>query len=536
MKRKHIIPALLVSLATSVAVVAGTFAQKETREVKASSGDNFMLLISFDASGIGREWRDQCSNFRIHFWGDDGYDKTFQFHESGYEDLFFYNLTLNTASQQISGYEFIFDQNGSPKKSQVWNATDVTKFYNSTDYRGIAISYYFDEGEWPDGKWPSRHYLGSRPFIRCPNTSGSGYETKEFRFVLADNRFESLPFNITENNIDKDVVINLMQRPQIEDYAYSLFSSDELIIKGSSENSIRFKKTGNYSLFINNITKTIEVDGVESKGCLEAASKSDSYVDYVYYVSQNASEDGHINAYTFSSTNSDTHSLGEWPGTSIEDLGAVKVNLINGFRFQNNSANVYKIPMNDISSLWYDDSIIFNFTGDAYGQTADLLFQNKATYWRGSLGNTVNLDAGRALDLFFDLQEVLSNVSSYRYNEMDLDNSICAISSSEAARLYTAYSNIASSVRAKYLDSSYVNVYASNGTDKEYISAYDVFQTLGERGGLINNSRVSALANLSKNDSAMIIAMLSVSVVFVASVGAFIVLKKKKHVSDYKQS
>ena len=112
---------------------------------------------------------------------------------------------------------------------------------------------------------------------------------------------------------------------------------------------------------------------------------------------------------------------------------------------------------------------------------------------------------------------------------MDLDNSICAISSSEAARLYLAYSNIASSIRIKYLDSSYVNVYNTNGTGKEYISAYDVFQELGERGGLINNSRVSVLVNLSKNDIAMIIAMMSVSIISVASVGAFIILKKRKH-------
>ena len=529
MKRKHIIPALLVSLATSVAVVAGTFAQKETREVKASSGDNLMLLISFDASGIGSEWRDQCSDFRIHLWGTNDYDKTFQFHESGYEDLFFYNLTLNTASQQITGYQFIFDQNGNPQYSQDWTATDVTNYYNSTDYRGRAISYYFDEGDWTDGKWPSRHYVSSKPTIRYYNTSGSSLQTSEFRYDIQRNRFETDSFYITKNNIDKDVIIDLKQRPEIDDYAYSLFSSDEFIIKGSSNNSIRFKNPGNYTLFINNITKTIEVDGVESKGCLEAVSNDGSHkVNYVYYVSQNASEDGHINAYTFSSTNPDTHSLGEWPGKSLEDLGAVKVDLINGFRFQNNSANVYKIPMNDISSLWYDDSIIFNFTGDAYGQTANLLFQNKATYWRGSLQNTVNLDAGRALDLFFDLQEVLSNVPSYRYNEMDLNNSTCAISSSEAARLYLAYSNISSSIRVKYIDSSYVNVYAQNGTDKEYISAYDIFQKLGERGGLINNARVSALVNLSKNNIAMMFAV----IISVASVGGFIVLmvlKKKKH-------
>ena len=532
MKRKHIIPVTLASLAISFGVFAGALAQKETKEVKASIGDDLMLLISFDASGIGRDWRDQCSNFRIHLWGTGGYDKTFTFHESGYEDLFFYNLTLNTQAQQINGYQFIFDQNGSPQYSEDWNAAAVTDFYNSNSYNRRAINYYFDEGDWIGTKWPSGYYCPDPlPSIAYYEPDGD-FMMESFRHTFQYNRFESRAITITNSNINRDIVINLSQRPEIVDYAYSLFSSTDLIIKGNSNNSFRFKNPGIYTLYLNNTTKTTEVGGVITKGCLDVVPEDGSHVvNYVYYVSQNANEDGHINAYTFSSTTEDIHSLGEWPGKSLEELGAVKVNLINGFRFENTSANVYKIPLGDygISSLWSDDSIIFNYTGEAYGQTANLLLQNKATYWRGSLENTVNLDAGKALDLFFDLQEVLSNVSSYRYNEMDLDNSICAISSSEAARLYLAYSTITSSIRTKYLDASYINVYTPNGSGKEYISAYDVFQKLGERGGLINNSRLSVLVNLSDNDIAMIIAIISATIISIASIGAFIILKKRKH-------
>ena len=174
-----------------------------------------------------------------------------------------------------------------------------------------------------------------------------------------------------------------------------------------------------------------------------------------------------------------------------------------------------------------DEHVVFNYPYEQ--KTANLLLVEHAAYWRGSVAESYNYEAGGALDLFYDFQTVLAGVGSYSYKERTLANSICAISQGEAARLYNLYMSFTAYDRTTFIDCSFVNTYNSDGSGTEYISAYNIFTELGKRGGVIpTNSRALIFSTLGNIDNDNILVVVLVSVISIASVGLFFAFKKRK--------
>ena len=526
MKRKHVIAALFVSLATSFGALAGTISHKQSKAVKAESPAayyNVTFFVAFDARSIDSSWRSECSNFRIHFWGtvskwdDTPFEKTFSLCETGYSDFYASTIAFNCDVAYITGYEFIFDQNYQEKKSMVFN--DNTSYARASN----AYSYLYGldgNAQWQDGKWPCNLTSSSSTI-----TLTSGVNTYSFDPKPQFERF-SLAINVTNSNSNDEFVLHMFDTSfqSANDFAYSMFLNKDLITPGATRNSFKFNQTGNFDLHINNYCKSTQIDGVDQKGIIDLKPNNGYHDGYIYYVSQDSREDGHIKLYTFL----ESCTTGEWAGIDLNSVSGVEiVDVVNGFRFENNSYKVYKIPVQ--FGPYADSQFILSYTGDAYGQTADLPIADHAAYWRGSAKGSFNSDAGKALDLFYDLQTVLSIVDSYSYKGHSLSNSVCAVSSSEAARLYLAYTSLSSFVRTKYIDASYVNTHNADGTGLNYISAYDIFQELGRIGGVVGSSRINLLSETSLNDASTVATIIVVAIISAGSVGVFFTLKKRKH-------
>ena len=527
MKRKHIITTLFVSLATTFGVLAGTFAQKEDKAVKAATDDTGLYLVSFDASTIPSSYRDQCSNFRIYLWFNGGLPaREYYMHETGIDDLYMVNVGLNGYSS-VAGYQLRFDQNGDTKYSVDLSGSDYIEHINA----GRHFRYSFDGG-WSGDKWEVA-MMHNNDKINYTTPTG----TQQITFN--QSQYDYFEINISDAVVGADYSFNLEFDADFtndHDYVYDFIFDKNLIEHGSAQNTFRFKETGWYRLYITNNYSTELIEGVPNSGFIRVKkdrgwSDPDSY-GYVYYVSENSSEAGvggypDINMYPFAAAGA----CGSWPGTDITSLGYDDVDCVFGFKFQNKQTycHVYRIkyPFGGVYGL--DEYVIFNFPNGG-GQTADLLLQNRAAYWRNTEYHTCNYEAGAALEVIYDLQSVLEEVSEYTYQELSLQNSVCAISQSEAARLYRRYIALPASVRQTYIDASYINTYNSvDATGKNYISAYDIFTLLGQRGGVIGNSRISILAGLDVNDASTITAIVVVAIISTASVGAFFTLKKKKH-------
>ena len=522
MKRKHLITSLFVSLATTFGVLAGTLTHKEDKAVKAATGDDTLILVSFDASSIDSSWRNQCSNFRVHLWyggSNTTLDRYYAMYELGVDDIYMTTVAI-PGSSIPAGYQIVFDQGSATKYSTNMSGSDFTPWSHGGKHYRFSLS-----GSWSGDDWIANKECTDN---KITFTSPSG--TSQFLWNQAQYDY----FNVRDINAvtDADYSIDLQFGASFDsthDYVYSLFFSKEYVVAGSAPNTFRFKEAGNYYLFINNFVKTTIIDGSIASGIFELKKESfgPDRFDYVYYVSENQSEEDDINIYTFEAA----IGTGDYPGVPISYFGLDIVDCVFGFKFQNKQSycKVYRIKYDLGYVGGIDHFVQFNYPNGG-GQTEDMLLINRAAYWRNTAYHTCNYEAGAALEVIYDLQSVLEEVSAYTYQELSLQNSVCAISQSEAARLYRSYIALPSSVRQTYIDASYVNTYNSeDATGKNYISAYDIFTLLGRRGGVIGNSRINLLAELSASDASTIAAIVVVAIVSTASVGAFFTLKKRKH-------
>lgn len=528
MKKRHLISTLFVSITASLSVLAGVLTHKQAKSVKANTDDDIAYFITFDASTIPSSWRNECDNFRIYIWYGNGTDREFQMHELGYQDIYTINVTLYDGLE-TAGYQLRFAQNGVTKYSVDLSGNDFIPYKSGG--AGLHYRYSFVD-EWPDGKWNvAKECTSSRISLTTPQTSNN-----PFSYNNAQHGY----FNLyTETNISTsaDITINLQFGSEFDsnnDYLYSLILNKDLVVPGNARNTFRFKDSCQYSIFINNFSKTILVDGVESTGIIQIKKVGSGWADpntfgHIYYISERPEEEGNIMMFTFTGAYAQGNP-DDFPGTSIFSKEAAVIDCVFGFKFQNKSnyCKVYRILYNTGYINGLDNYIIFSFPY-FNDQTADMLLVPGAAYFKTDVPNYYNYEAGAALDLLYDFQTILSGVADYDYHDQILSKSICAIPSSEAARLYQAYISLPQSVRATYIDASYINTYNSDASDKNYISAYNIFTELGKRGGVIpTNSRALFFSTLGDIGNNNIFAIVLVTVVSIASVGAFFTFKKKK--------
>lgn len=524
MKNKRLISTLCITLATILGAFAVGYNQKQVKQVEAAVGDTSLTLVTFDASGIPSEYHDDCSNFRIHFWYDQESgtaDTTHYFHETGYPDIYAVNVPFKNC-YDVVGYQLIFYQANSGDKYSTDMAGTPYKLYGNSNAANFAYSF---ANQWDNGKWVATLERTDKPTITKPN-SQTDVITSE-----ADNELFHLGIYDVSNTND-EYTLDLKFGTSFEadnDYVYSMLCNKKYVTKCATKGTIKFNRVGKYKLYFLNYCKKEVIEGVESDGFIDIRYQNgyEPETSYIYYVSQDSSEDNNINIYTFAPRGNGQ--FGAWPGAAINSLADLEeINCVSGFKFQNNSHKVYKIPysLGDINNPT-DEHVVFNYPYEQ--KTANLLLVEHAAYWRGSVAESYNYEAGGALDLFYDFQTVLAGVGSYSYKERTLANSICAISQSEAARLYNLYMSFTAYDRVTFIDCSFVNTYNSEGSGTEYISAYNIFTELGKRGGVIpTNSRALFFSTLGDIGNNNIFAIVLVTVVSIASVGAFFAFKKKK--------
>ena len=531
MKRKHLITTLFVSLATTFGVLAGTLINKEVKAVKAVPGDTTVFFVTFDAGTIPSDWRDQCSNFRIYFWcsGEGAPSpREYNMHKLGIEDIYTANVSFNETNFIPAGYQLRFEQGTATKYSTDMPGSDFDAWPDHAKHYRFGFS-----GSWYGDNWG---VTLNKSTDRISFTTPNG--TTDFSINQAPSEYFFVEVNNAVTDFDYSYDLKFDSAfTSSHDYVYSLIFNKDLVTPGNANNTFRFKEAGSYHVYITNNSKTGLFDDEYSTGIVQI-KKTLSFNDpenfgYLYYVSENSYEEGEgyadIMMYTFLGAQAN----GDFPGTYMGAYGEDVVDCVFGFKFQNKQTycKVYRVRYSFGYPNGLDEYVIFSYPKEGQNvKTADLLLQDRAAYWRNTAYHTCNYEAGAALDVIYDLQAVLEEVSDYVYEETTLQNSVCAISQSEAARLYRRYIALPLSVRQTYVDASYINTYNTpDPSSKNYISAYDIFTLLGQRGGVIGNSRINLLASLSANDASTIAVIVVLAIISTASVGAFFTLKKRKH-------
>lgn len=373
---------------------------------------------------------------------------------------------------------------------------------------GNGISY-------PNGKFAQAASDGN---IEC-KTSGSyilkaidgidSYGDKSYGLVIEDNavttytvtKYAVLDGVVDGNSIGSDVV------PETDTYAVP-----------SAIHRAGYHFGGWYT----NTGCTTSYTARKLTGNISLYAKYTSLVDdsYIYYVTGSESTTGDY-IYTF---NGDEQ-FGGWPGKAITSVtGALEVHGV--VCFQGTSQYIYKIPYS--TSANDTGLIIHNNSGT---QTVNMSLVSHSAYWfitDESLVDYHNDDAGTALDLIFAVEAkrnavtASGNIAAY---------SICGISASDAASLYNTYYGLSSSIKTNYIDNS--TTYTYDGTDKTKqtnVSFADIMaelKTIALKGSqtVLGTSR-NVLRN-NNNSTVIIIAIACVS--GLSTVGAFFLLKKKKH-------
>ncbi|MCR5079223.1 MAG: InlB B-repeat-containing protein [Bacilli bacterium] len=263
---------------------------------------------------------------------------------------------------------------------------------------------------------------------------------------------------------------------------------------------------------------TLENVSANMTVCANLKSRSSYEADSYFYYIENVAEGYESENYVY--TYGGNSEFGAWHGGLISSVGT-DVHGSLGFRGWADSGyirKIYKIPFN---SVFADTTLIINSSGE---QAADAVLTSGAAYtWDGGK----DADAGAAIDFLISAEAKRNAVTE---SSRILNYSICGISKSDAATLYSAYSGLSKTAKG-YVDASYTYT---------YLGAYDG-KNVPSQGGVLYSvimAKLYEIANAEEgakltvatyfnSTSAALIAFIA-GAVMVTSVGAFFLLRRKK--------
>lgn len=306
-------------------------------------------------------------------------------------------------------------------------------------------------------------------------------------------------------------------------YDWGGISSDKVLSTitydgGGNDHNFVLRAAGTYTFYVD-------------KGVIETGYDDPSYgvhieCDYSYVISHANKEYTRIHLW-----NSDTDAYTSWDNDpTLANIGGGQAYNV---KWGNSSYSLYRIPHPLLTS--YKNAIL----RDATSQTADFSLSNVTGPGFINMTSTTNTSAGfentnsdnyKAAKIAFD---AVSHRGAATYNNYNFAYSVCATSASDAQNIINAYDGSSSSVK-NILNTVKVNVYDVSGTLSEYTKTdlqiskvVDAMRIIVAKNGGGSSSNFISIS--WKDNQAIIAVVLIGSIVMFTSVGAFFLLKKKKH-------
>ena len=243
-----------------------------------------------------------------------------------------------------------------------------------------------------------------------------------------------------------------------------------------------------------------------------------------YYAVYLVGVDADVWVYTFGE--SGYKQFGDFPGTQLSAI-AGKSDVKGDLHFQGSDFGLWTLDVH-IGYPTADHMILSykNEYGVVANQTADMLLVPESAYYFSDIEDYYNDDASAALNF-------LSYAEEYRLGATD--ESVCNISSSNAALIVNKYNHLSDDQREIYVDTTTVNTHKRDGSEgKEYVSYRVVMEQIALIAGvnLAGSGRTisSPITVGTTTDPTTLIAVVSiVAVISLSSVAVLLVLKKRKH-------
>lgn len=509
----------LVSAGGGLALVA----KANIEPVKADDPKTWMVRFQFNLSEASpsdpeSEFSPKVVGMELHYWGDN-VDETvptyYMFdHLKLGQDFYGVNVSL-TDSQNIQGIQWRMLQEGYASSESI----DITSFGTIENHVLDKNSPYFAIGWQYSGSW-----------------------TQEGKFNV---------FNEAGSQVVEDILLewegsgagSFTKNPETNEFVYSSHiadenhtfigirsgdlsygdSLDELLTIESRKN---VKSCSGSTIYLKDLDEAHYRIAITNQGL--SIKKHDVQSSYIYFVSQSDAQDNNLRAYTYGYN--EAH--GDWDHRThvneSEWSGLDYVEPAHGFKFQNQNHKVYRMSIDfNATGSDCDDHIIF--TDDEKPQSANLLIEGGAAYWMGTSAESYNMEAGIALDLFYDLQNALKEADPY--GDLNLSRSICSLTTAQAANFYDRFAEFSDVAKDAYFDCSYINTY--NGPDsayESYHSATEVFNELGVIGGRITSTdRMISNPSNSIEASTLIILISVITLASITSIAIIMIIKKRKY-------
>lgn len=521
MKLKKLFSVLAVTLFGAAAIGAG-FAKSvrpKVEQAKAEEANTWMVRFQINLGEASphdpeSEFTPPVIGMKFHYWGDGGVDNTvdagYMFNTFG-QDIYGVNVSLKD-SETINGAQWIMVRQG---EDVYWSySVDITDFgafeagalNKDTTYAAIYWQY---SGSWEGDKFEfySNYGLSDTKINLEWQGGGVGSFTKN----PSKNVFEFSSFGASETH--SYIGVQPISAPLGEKLRLLLTpASKKYVVPSTTENTLTLVDLESHYYFALG-SNTFEI------------KKHDVIEDsYIYFVSESDAQDDTLRAYTFGYNESHGTWDNRWYVTTEGWPGMDFVAPAYGLKFQGREHNVYRLPI-QFGDFDCDTHIIFT---SSEGQSANLLIQPGAAYWMGSPAESFNELAGRVLDVFYDLQNALKEVSPY--GEKELASSVCALSAEKAGELYDAYDSFSADEKETWFASSSIFTYVNKDSDTiADRSAKDVFTQLGVLAGRINTTgRYISDFGYDANSSTIIIITSVFALISITSISVLLIAKKRK--------
>lgn len=514
MKFNHVIASVGLTLAMGFSAVAGLLTNKEAKEIKADSPNTWMFRAQLDLGVCSPSnpdsvfGDDEVVGVRFHVWGTN-VDTSFEAkHMYSASDKDFYAATVSLKDDQvIEGAQWVLTQKESGDKYSV----DITEFGDDeaasidkdTD---IAVIQYLYKHTWTEGKWGFSNNFGDSSTymkVQVDNASPKDYlfvkEPENNRFAIYNLEVDPAE-GITKIGFDAGGIT-------FGENMYDMLDEKSKQYTSGDQPNWWYSDTGTFDFFLYEDTLSIR--------------RYEEYNGWIYFVSQSDIDDSDLYIYTYGGT----EPFGAWPGTKVNEQylpGLAEVDLCNGLHFQGQEHKVFFIPV--LMGYSTADHVIFhNNSGD---ETKSIEFElvSGAAYWH--YGTSPNEEAGSVLYILTHLQIKLQTSGLYDYGGIDLNNSVCAISSEDATMLYNLYDQLDDGVKTAYIDSSWVNTYTGNGDELGWRCLTEVFVELGKKAGLIPSS--SSYLNSLIDNSAISTTIICIASSTTLALVLLLVFKRKR--------
>ena len=525
MKLKKLFSVLAVTLFGAAAIGAGfsKSASPKVEQAKAEEANTWMVRFQLNLGEASphdpeSEFNPPVIGVKFHYWGDGGVNETvdagFMFSSFG-QDIYAVNVSLKD-SETINGAQWIMVRQGD---DVFWSySVDITDFgadeagalNKDTTYAAIYWQY---SGLWDDTKFKfySNYGSGDTQILLTWEGGGAGSFEKD----PVKNVFYYSSFAPSESC--RYVGVRASSMPLYEGIVYLLTPSSMKYVE---------KVYGD---------TTIQLNDLESHYYFELGSntfeikKHDVIEDsYIYFISKSEAQDNSLRAYTYGYNQSHGSWDERWYVTPEGWPGMEYVSPASGFRFQGQEHAVYRMPI-QFGDFDCDTHIVFT---SSEGQSADLLIQPGAAYWMDSPAESFNELGGRVLDVFYNLQKALGEVSPY--GEQELTGSVCALSTEKAGELYDAYDSFSADEKETWFASSSIYTYVNKDSDaKSDQSAKSIFTQLGVIAGRINTTgRYISDFGFDTNSSTIVIIVSVFALISITSISVLLIAKKRKTIKQ----